>query len=497
MDRTKNQLSLKSKQQLSIVVLGMFCALLVGHHFFLFTGHQGFDDIGYSRLANALLEGRYDWTDHYSYRIIPISATALSYALFGISDHTSAIPTLIVSFAILYYFYKFLKDKPLSLMLAIVIYFSMQWNLYYSDKLMPDLYVSLFTLIAWYHYDRYQTTSKDYHPIAMSIALIAAFLSKGTIILAVPVFLFLFASDLSQRRYRFWKIATPSILILGTIYFAWIYVMTGSALSRFKAISANSYLNDCSYDQLGWDHLFDRLTNGFYHFLTSEMLIVPALFVLVGILLLVTNRIERSSIWKEVILGLTCLLSINFMTISITSYSPVCLDPRHILLLTPLLAITGARVVQKWAIKEQSNLPMMVAIIAVLLTYYSQVRPFESRIKLDYPSIKEDLRILGTDPQPTANLYGTQMLINITDYYNGFDSICMSYIKNIEQLDQAPKNEPVYLIRNFYTEFLGKLSEREILEMVSNAGYSVAKKPLDLPQYRKCRIYLVTPIENK
>lgn len=101
---------MKKSNVISFLILLSFVVIIVLHHLFAYTGHYGFDDIHYAQLANDLLHGKFDFNDHFTYRLPVILLTALSYKLFGISDFASSLPSLIIAILILTVVYSILKN---------------------------------------------------------------------------------------------------------------------------------------------------------------------------------------------------------------------------------------------------------------------------------------------------------------------------------------------------------------------------------------------------
>ena len=121
------------------------------HHFCFFYGHFGYDDMHYARLSHNLLNGNWDMSDHYSHRLSVISLTALSYSIFGITDFASGFFPLCMSLAICLMILHALNRYGLLIQLiGLSLYFIYQWNLFYSDKLMADIFVSFFMTLAYY-----------------------------------------------------------------------------------------------------------------------------------------------------------------------------------------------------------------------------------------------------------------------------------------------------------------------------------------------------------
>ncbi|WP_116124627.1 ArnT family glycosyltransferase [Lewinella sp. IMCC34183] len=444
-----------------LAVLAVAVGVLLAHHYWAFYGHFGFDDLYYAELAQRLLHGSWDPTDHYSYRIVPLTCWATSYAIFGIGDHASALPAFLATVALLSVLLYALRDRPTwQYALAVAFFFGMRWNLFYSDKLMPDVFVGLFSAVAWTAYVTQRTEGSTRGAALAAVSLFLAFNSKGTVILLVPLFLWYFVLDVRNGRLRWWGRLLVVLLPLLAVYFTIIWSLTGSPLSRFTAITANHYLNPCSYDVLPWPHLRERLTGGFLSLLTQAYLL-PHLFIAAGALIYYAVRRTRDR--RAYFFPLTvviCLLSINFMSISLTSYNPICLDPRHLLLFSPILAISSVLTLADLLRRSRMQprgwsfyVPLTLLIVALLTPAAAGARYDRS---LEYERVKPALEdIIAALPRP-ATVYGSQVLVNYGRYYTAFADTDLTF-RLLDELPpctvDAAADTATFLVRNWYTDW--------------------------------------------
>lgn len=336
-----------------------------------FTGHFGYDDMQYAGIAARMLNGEVDFDDHYTYRFTVNAATAISYKLFGVNDFASSLPAMTLTVLTLWLIYLVLRRKgfwPTATGLAMTL--ASSWLLFYSNKLMPDIYVVFFTMAAVYVYyrQRYETQGRTVGRAALFAgALLLGFMSKGSVVLLVPWLVYLFVADCIARRGRkFWTWAIAFGALYLAVYFAGIYLLTGDILYRFKAIAQNSYLNTCSYSEQPLRVLLQRVAYDFFDMTIATGMAVPMVFAVAALA-------DRN--WRKMLalpdplsyfaLSATVMfLSSNFMTISATSYSPMCVDPRHYLFFVPVAAVGAALLLQRGPTKGQT-VGMGVALTAL------------------------------------------------------------------------------------------------------------------------------------
>ena len=97
------------------------------------------------------------------------------------------------------------------------------------------------------------------------MALLFGFLSKGTIVLIIPVLVYYIILDVVFKRdLKFWRYFLISGSVILVFYFFIIWLLTGDFIKRFEAIINNSYVNLCSYDKQPFGILLERISFGFF-----------------------------------------------------------------------------------------------------------------------------------------------------------------------------------------------------------------------------------------
>ena len=435
----------------------------------------------YAKMSFDCLHNTFDWNNHYTYRFTVIFPTALMYLLFGLNDFASMLPAMFLSLGIIGIFYHCFKENPFYLFLSICLYFSFKWNLFYADKIMPDIHVSFFVFGAWYAYIKHkiQGYKSLILPIICGLFLFLAFNAKGTVILILPLIACYFIVDILLKKMSFWKTAA---LIAGSLliaYLAIIRLITGSTFKRFEAINANKYVNNCSYDLLGFEHLLDRWTNGFAQFLLNEWLIIPFVIGCIGLLFFLFNRKNKDLLFYSSTI-LILFLCINFMTISLNSYNPICLDPRHILVITPITTVCSVFILKhlfsnKMLAKTRFLFLILGFITSLFLTYKYAVYCKS----LKYNDFRKDIISLLKTSDIEGVIYGSEVFVNLGNYYTEYnlnDKISLQSIQNMENFNsQSQKN---YVVRNWYSEWHAKIDEKAINKKLNAQGLKMGKEKI-------------------
>jgi hypothetical protein len=374
-----------TNKKTQVLILLSFALFVIFYHTFGYLGHFGYDDMHYARIANDFNKGIIDYNDHFTFRTPVIILTSLSYAIFGISDFASSLPAILISISVLYILFLILRNYGNKVLVIGLAFTTLSnWYIYYSDKLMPDIYVTLAVAGALYciYNFRYNSTKNKIllYSISLDLILLFGFMAKETIVLILPLLLYLFIADIIRNKnVRFWIYTLIGGVILFLVYFSIIGLITGDFFKRFEAISANSYLNLCSYDQQSFGIVLKRIVYQFFTMLIYQGM--APVFIVLGAFLIKKGNIrmlrqeDAFSFW--VISVVFLLFSANFMSISVNSYSPMCLDPRHYLFLLPVASIPASIIMLKYIEKkEYSILLVIVSAMITIISFFLQGESF-------------------------------------------------------------------------------------------------------------------------
>ena len=507
--------TMKNKPVTALIILLFHVLALLGYHVFGYTGHYGFDDLHYARLSNDLLHGVADFSDHFTFRFTLLALTALSYKLLGISDLASSFPALVITLIILVVIYRILKDKgsiALSAGLSITLFSS--WFIFYAGKLMPDIYVALpvVAVVAVVYHQRHvkSVSGHVWYAILFTALLLLGFMAKETIVLAGPLLLYYLVSDWMVKRNRtFWMAALASGFLMLTGYFLAIRLLTGDWMQRFMAIAGNSYVNLCSYDQQSTLILLRRISYEFFAMSLHQSLLTGFLFV---VPLLFRRNLsgfvkQNEMLWFYAVSALILLLSSNFMSISLTSYSPMCLDPRHYLFLIPVASIPAALVISGYVREKHFKTGILLSLYAaalislftgsgafrtlylplsILFTMYLAVKPVPVFQKLFMAAFTAILMIqplqmvryarqvgyadqkalvvkLLADQQEDCVVVTDPVQKRLGEYYSGFSREPAVVFRSFEEFDPSVSNgRKQLLLLNGYTQYLSGMQEHDL-----------------------------------
>gem|GEM_PF-459826 len=375
---TLPQIRYMSRKQVAYLIFAAHLLIVLLYHATGYLGHFGYDDLVYAKLAYGINQGVTDFTDHFSFRFPLIWLTALSYKIFGVNDLASATPSFLIMGLILWVVFKILfpyGNRTLAIGLSLTCF--SQWMIFYSDKIMPDIYVALSVLASLYFVYKEKFISQKHRSVINGCLLSGSFLfgftTKGTIVLFVPVLMILFLVDIFNKRHlKFWLAAAISMFFLIAIYLGFIWQLTGAPFARFSVIAENSYLNFCSYDQQSATVLLKRIGYQFFELIFINNMLTGYIFLLGFLFRKNSGKIFKmeTPFYFFYTVAILLLLSANFMTISFSDYVPMCLDIRHYLFIPPVVAIPAAIIIDRFIVNKEGTIGIvLIAFILAVLSY--------------------------------------------------------------------------------------------------------------------------------
>jgi len=524
------------------IFIGFFLVIIL-HHFFGYLGHYGYDDMEYARIAARIANGEFDPANHYSFRLTLVGLTAMSYKLFGINDFASAFPSLSFSIGSLVLVYRILKDGSWPILtVGLALFTFNNWTFFYSDKLMPDTGVAFFAFLFFYVVYLYNYCPRRMpamaYPFFAALALFLCFNTKETVVLLAPLVVWLMVTDIVLKRSgKFWLQFVGFGVVMLACYLIICELLFGNAITRFNAIVANSYLNSCSYDQQPFSETLKRITYGMAKmFLVGDMLlgfIVVLAYFAVAPSYQLLKLTDRKSFFIVSIVIL--MFSANFMSISVTSYNPMCLDPRHYLFIVPVAAVAAALILKEYmnvfrfriglfilvliafgfalffrsASGYHLYLPVLAAIgcvvflknqvqaqriFAVLLVAALLFQPADMMAyawKVNYRKQKEIVRRELIDKNQPCVVITDEVQKRLGNYYSGFSPDAACHFINYAEADtfHFGKNVKKMLLNNWYSRYLSGMDDQDLPFYATTAENPVFKdEKLNLSIYELNKI---------
>jgi hypothetical protein len=510
-----------------------FFILIIIYHVIAFTGQDGWDAVRYAENAANLVHGKELLNHHFSYRLVPVFLTAFSYLLFGINDFSTAFFPMLITLASLLLLVNLLKNYPSYVIAtALVIYSFTLINLIYFDKLLPDLFVSFFYLLTvkLLRDINFNKRAGWKHFFGLAVSFFCVFLTKGTVIFLIPLYAVFIFLDVFKRKKNIsqWIFFVFVLLLFTALYFEISKIITGNYLTRFHTIKENGYLNRCSYDVQPKIFLIKRLLYEWFVAEINATVLFPVIFLI--------PYWVKKKFWSSIFLfehffyafiAFILIVSSNFMSISVTSYIPLCPDPRHFLFLIPILALAASNrmvyffseeVIIPRNTKEYAKFYLLLLGLFLTITFFTSKDSFYyfylpmfllviSRIYINNRIIlylfwtiwlilpvkyaiyakevnfnlqKEWLFKLKELPN-RATVISNKVQKHYWRYYNEFDKNPNVQFFSYQEIDSLPHDllipeDSVYLWLNFYTRFLSNQTDANLPLYVSDtANYLLVK----------------------
>ncbi|MFZ1703042.1 MAG: hypothetical protein WAT79_01785 [Saprospiraceae bacterium] len=482
------------------------------HYYFFHGGYLGYDELEYARLGVKIVEGDFVHDSLYAYRYFGFLPLSVLYFMVGIGDFANWLMPTLTLLLIIYIVLKLLPNTPIYVKLLSVLFLVFNpLHLLYLEKPMPDITVELGFLMCFFSYykERYdpQKIEVNFRVFLFLFGFIIVFMSKETFLVFYPFFLFLFIVDIFQkRRKEFWLKVFTSISIFILIYLGLNYYYLGNPLARVEAIFLNRYISECTYELQPIAVLLERIGYRLWFDMTRVGFLWPLGFVFVFIDR--WKHLERS---LKFVLGsyVSLLLLSNFMTISYSSYVPLCNDPRHFLFILPIGAliwamgwklglqfskkeILGCLIIwslqlllsiwfsyeHTWALflplalglmliqeKKTINIGLSIVVLGMLAVYIQNVQYNQST---NHQGQKELIKkVLESGPQ-NKYILTDGANTNIGQFYAGYkDNNTFVVFKDYDP--KIHKNRELYIIMNGMTAYLSNTDWDKVPEFVKTA----------------------------
>ncbi|MBN3519120.1 hypothetical protein JYB62_03820 [Algoriphagus lutimaris] len=326
---------LTNRQQNLPLIVGLL--FLIGFWWVGFDGITFSDDVYYILAGKSFWEGTMEVNSyHFSSRWGAYIPAGLLRYFFGLDPHIISGYSLLSYLITLFILYKVLPDKTWTWLLT--IWFCTQvYFMHFITKVYPDsslvLWVTIIPVAAIYRKQQPVLAG-----LILVLALFVGFLTKETIIFLAPFVILLFLFDLKNKFLpsSFYISLVASGLVLASLYLTYFWIQFGDPFYRITSINAGHYISEYTYADKGIGAIVERLT------ITPIITFVERaywpwlIFAIPGIYQGLKFRI---SVELEFALAFLCLLlGFWLMSSTLEFYNPIYLNPRHLIILIPILA---------------------------------------------------------------------------------------------------------------------------------------------------------------
>lgn len=345
-------------------------ALMLVVWYFANDGLAFWDDFTYLNFADQVNKGTFEITDnHFTSRVALIYPVAWAIEQFGVNQYTLTIYPLICGLLLLnvlfWYGYNY---NPWVGVLAGIWLVCDYHTITFITHLFPEMPLALMLFVALLSYDLVNRREADIRLMALllSASLFGAFLTKTSVFILGPLFLFLFVNDyfFQYKNIQFWRLSAILVVFFFVLNGLYYVEEKGDFFYRFQNISANHEATTKTFFDKSQTTLIKRLTYlpllGFLRggFFIPLVLAIPAFYQLKKM----DWRIKDSNkLWP--IAALISIASWWFISTNWKYYSPMPVETRHITFVIPMLLMTAANYWSENALFQKYFKPKLAWVI--------------------------------------------------------------------------------------------------------------------------------------
>lgn len=311
------------------------CFLIV-YWVFGYDGITFSDEVSYLQLGHKLWNQQPVLTDyHFTSRWGAFLFSGFFTHIFGFSDRAASIATLIFYLLTLYVVWSITPEAYKKL--AVLFFVTHVYLLHFLSKVYPDGFLLLWTILIpaaaiW------RSRKPVLAALVMALAFFIGFCTKETIVLLAPFPLLLLVADIrSKKRLLFYYSFAAFVLLIAVMYLGYYQWKCGDWAFRFKTIENGHYSSLYSFYDKSQSEILKRIS-----YLPIIRMIERTywLWVTLAIPGIFYGIMGRYKILHEFALtSLTVIIGFWWTTTSFQFYSPLPLNPRHLIILIAPLSV--------------------------------------------------------------------------------------------------------------------------------------------------------------
>jgi len=345
-----------SQARISALIAGIL--FLLAYWYFGYDGITFSDDVYYLLAGQKFWEGTMEVNDyHFSSRWGAYVPSGLIGYLIGFDAHRISLISLLSYVATLLLLVKILP-KSLPAWVLVLWFCTQVYFLHFLTKVYPDSLLVLWTCLVPIA-SVYRKNKPILAGIVLVVALFAGFLTKETIVLLAPFPVLLFYFDWKRKdvTYSFYLAILATGILLSAAYLSYFWIKFGDPLHRVSSINAGHYISEFTYADKSLWSMVRRLTILPIITFVERSYWAWIVFALPGIALGLKSR--KTPAFEFSLAFLCLLIGFWFMTSTLDFYNPIYLNPRHLIILVPLLCLLIALGWKKWQTSIRARLWMM------------------------------------------------------------------------------------------------------------------------------------------
>ena len=368
-----------------------------------YLSNQGlsfWDDFSYLNFANELNQGRFEITDnHFTSRITLIYPVAYVIKYLGINQYTMVVYPLICGLFLLNLFgwLGHRINRWIGVIGGLLILCDYHL-IYFSNHLFPELPLALFVflcLMGYYLVLKNEMVARM-AGLLSALALFAAFLTKTTVVLLLPLLLYLFVNDRLRKRHgSFWLVFVSLSIFFFLLNGFWYMEVKGNFFYRFQNIANNHVPTAKTFFDKDGAAILARLTYlpllGFLKggFFIPLLLALPVVFKLKKASF---KLAKAEDLWPVALLFL--LAAFWFFSTSWRYYSPLPTENRHIVYFIPIMIMCAATFwpfTKPFTLLKKKGLAVALILTFLAIPVYAVLKSGRKQFKEEESLVKEYL----------------------------------------------------------------------------------------------------------
>ena len=440
-----------------------------------FMGISQGDDFPYSTLANRFANGNFTANFIFDVRWVVFAPAALLYRLFGVSDFTSLLPTMVYSVSSVWFAYKIIEEETdrNTAIITTLFYITYPIVVIFANFLQVAAPLEFFTLLTVYSFQRGVKTEKTGWFILGGFAIGWIFFARTTgLFIAFLVSVYLWYKKGFNKKTVLWVGCAALVSLVPAIFQGLVYLKIHNnffhvfELSK-KVVEYQNRMTDVDPKDLFF-YIRTVFTSG--NFARWRTFGFGGYFTAAALLACIVKMCMKK--WgKEVIFFIWFVSYFLFMSFAPTSLNPYTTLIRNnrytIIFVLPVCAMCAILLLNLFKTKK---IAAEITALAVFLTIFISNIYFSIDNSDFYKGTrnrqKEAMSVLLRNyPNTTIYLADRNIYYRI-DYYSGYKNKNYRFINSLKQI----KKPGVFLIQNNMNSSASrfKISREELKKLRKN-----------------------------
>lgn len=439
-----------------------------------FMGIAQGDDFPYSTLANRFANGNFSAGFIFDTRWVVFAPAALLYKLFGVSDFTSLLPTMIYGISSVWLAYKIIEaetDKTTAF-ITTLLYITYPIVAIFTNFLQVAAPLEFFTLLTVYSFQRGAKSEKTGWFILGGFAIGWIFFARTTGLFIAPlVSIYVWYKKGFNKKTVLWVLCAALVSLVPAIFQGFVYLKIHNnffhtfELSR-KVVEYQNRMTDVDPKDLFF-YIRSAFTSG--NFARWKTFGFGGYFTVAALLACIV-KIYLKKCGKEVIFLIWFVSYFLFMSFAPTSLSPYTTLIRNnrytVIFVLPVCAMCAIFLLD--LVKTKKIIAKTAALLIFLTIFISNIYfslDNSKFYKTTRNNQKESMKILLSNYPDTTIYLADRNIYYRIDYYSGYTNHNYKFINSLKQI----KKPGVFLITHKFNSSASrfKISKEDLRKLRS------------------------------